>query len=78
MVFERLSRARRLRSMARLRIVIMSFLNFPGQNLPRFPPVDLDNGALVGKRLVAMLSPPVLISRALSLAPYCAEVQFAV
>ena len=56
-VFERLSRARRLRSMARVRSVIMPFLIFFGNNLLRFSPVDWENGALVGKKLVAMRIP---------------------
>ena len=56
-VFQRLSRAGRLRSMAQLRSVIMPFLIIFGQNLLRFPPVNWDNGALVGKRLIGMRIP---------------------
>ena len=56
-VFERLSRAMRLKSMGQLRSVIMSLLIVFGQKLLRFPPVNWENGAVVGKRLVAMRSP---------------------
>ena len=55
--FERLSRARSLRSMARLRSVIMFLLIIFGQNLLRFPPVDWKNDALDVKRLIAIRSP---------------------
>jgi hypothetical protein len=55
-VFEKLSRARRLRSIARLRSERMPLLIVFGHDLLRFFTVNWENGTLVGKRLAEMRS----------------------
>ena len=55
-VFERLSRARRLRNISRLRSIRTPPLIFSSRTCCDFN-VNWESGALVGKRLVAMRSP---------------------